>query len=111
MNPGEVLYNIGQDMDLTPKLKMVNNMNFVQFATTNVLEQFLFAGHIHHSIGTEPSSGFEYRPFLNDAVVLVTGVAVLLPGMGFRDIYSNFGNRSTRRSPASPRWCSRSDAG
>ena len=58
-----------------------------------VCQQFLFAGHIHHSIGTEPSSGFEYRPFLNDAVVLVTGVAALLPGLGFRDIYSNFGNR------------------
>jgi hypothetical protein len=93
VNPGEVLFNIGQDMDLTPKLKMVNNINFVQFAQTNVLQQFLFAGHIHHSIGTEPSSGFEYRPFLNDAVVLVTGVAALLPGLGFRDIYSNFGNR------------------
>jgi hypothetical protein len=93
VNPGEVLFNIGQDMDLTPKLKMVNNMNFMQFAQTNVLSQFLYAGHIHHSIGAEPSSGFEYRPFLNDAVVIVSGVAVLLPGMGFRDIYSNFGQR------------------
>jgi hypothetical protein len=91
VNPGEILFNIGQDMDLTPKLKMVNNINFMQFATTNVLEQFLFAGHIHHTIGVEPSTGFEYRPFLNDAVVLVTGVAALLPGLGFRDIYSNLG--------------------
>jgi len=93
VNPGEILFNVGQDMDLTPKLKMVNNLNFTQFAQTNVLKQFLFAGHIHHTIGVEPSSGFEYRPFLNDAVVVVTGVAALLPGMGFRDIYSNFGNR------------------
>jgi hypothetical protein len=93
VNPGEILFNIGQDMDITPKLKMVNNINFMQFAQTNVLEQFLYAGHIHHTIGAEPSSGFEYRPFLNDAVVVVTGVAALLPGMGFRDIYSNFGQR------------------
>jgi hypothetical protein len=93
VNPGEVLFNIGQDMDITPKFKIVNNMNFVQFAQTNVLEQFLFAAHIHHTIGIEPSTGFEYRPFLNDAVVLVSGVAALLPGMGFRDIYSNFGQR------------------
>ncbi len=34
-----------------------------------------------------------YRPFLNDATVIVVGVAALLPGMGFRDIYSNFGQR------------------
>jgi hypothetical protein len=93
VNPGEVLFNIGQDMDLTPKLKMVNNLNFTQFAQTNVLSQFLYAGHIHHTIGAEPSTGFEYRPFLNDAVVIVAGAAVLLPGMGFRDIYSNFGQR------------------
>ncbi len=93
VNPGEVLFNIGQDMDITPKLKMVNNLNFIQFAQTNVLQQFLFAGHIHHSIGAEPSAGFEYRPFLNDAAVVVAGVTVLLPGLGFRDIYSNFGQR------------------
>ena len=93
VNPGELLFNIGQDMELTPKLKMVNNINFVQFAQTNVLSQFLYAGHIHHTIGAEPSSGFEYRPFLNDATVIVAGVAALLPGMGFRDIYSNFGQR------------------
>ncbi len=93
VNPGEVLFNIGQDMDITPKLKMVNNLNFIQFAQTNVLQQFLFAGHIHHTIGAEPSSGFVYRPFLNDATILVVGVSALLPGMGFRDIYSNFGQR------------------
>jgi hypothetical protein len=93
VNPGEVLFNIGQDMDITPKFKVINNINFVQFAQTNVLRQFLFAGHIHHTIGAEPSSGFEYRPFLNDAVVVVAGAVALLPGMGFRDIYSNFGQR------------------
>ena len=93
VNPGEILFNLGQDMDITPKLKMVNNINFVQFAQTNVLSQFLYAGHIHHDIGAEPSSGFEYRPFLNDAAVMVVGVTALLPGLGFRDIYSNFGQR------------------
>lgn len=93
VNPGEVLFNLGQDMDITPKLRMVNNINFVQFQQVQVLQQFLFAGHIHHTIGVEPSSGFEYRPFLNDAAVVVVGVTALLPGMGFRDIYSNFGQR------------------
>ena len=93
VNPGEVLFNIGQEMDLTPKLKMINNMNFLQFQQTNVLKQFLYAGRIHRGIGVDVSSGFEYRPFLNDAAVLVAGANVLLPGLGFRDIYSNFGQR------------------
>ncbi|WP_435009826.1 hypothetical protein P12x_001061 [Tundrisphaera lichenicola] len=93
VNPGQVLFNVGQEMDITPKLKMVNNMNFLQFQQVNVLKQFLYAGRIHHGIGLDISSGFEYRPFLNDAAVVVAGVNTLLPGLGFRDIYSNFGRR------------------
>ena len=93
VNPGLLLFNLGQDMDLTPKLKMVNNMNFKWFETTNVLQQFLFDGRIHRGIGTDLSSGFVYRPFLSDNVIVVTGFQTLLPSLGFRDLYSNDGRR------------------
>ena len=89
VNPGLLLFNLGQDMDLTPKLKMINNMNFKWFESTNVLQQFLFAGNIHRGIGVDLSSGFEYRPFLSDNVVGIAGVQTLLPGLGFLDLYSN----------------------
>jgi hypothetical protein len=93
VNPGLLLYNVGQDMDITPKLKMVNNVNFEWFDATNVLEQYLFAAHIHRGIGADLSSGFVYRPLVSDNVIIVAGTTLLLPGLGFRDVYSNFGSR------------------
>jgi hypothetical protein len=89
VNPGLWLGNFGVDMDLTPKLKMVNNANLLWFDETEVLDQFLFQEHIHHFIGTDLSSGFEYRPLLSNNIVMKFGVSMLLPGRGFRDIYNN----------------------
>jgi hypothetical protein len=80
-----LLFNV--DFELTPKLRMINNVNFMWFDETTVLEQFTFDGHIHHFIGVDPSVGFEYRPLLNNNVILTAGVSALLPGQGFRDLY------------------------
>ena len=44
VNPGLQLFNVGMDMDLTPKLRMINNANFLFFDKTNSLETFLFDG-------------------------------------------------------------------
>src|SRR5262249_29760616 len=87
VNPGLLLVNFGLDMDLTPKWKMINNINLLWFDETHVLEQFTFDGHIHHFIGVDPSMGFEYRPFLNNNVIMTFGISALLPGEGFRDLY------------------------
>jgi hypothetical protein len=89
VNPGLFLLNFGIDMDLTPKLKMINNVNFLWFDETAVLEQFLFQEKIHHFIGTDLSSGFEFRPLLSNNVIARLGLASLIPGRGFSDIYSN----------------------
>src|SRR5207253_1718527 len=40
VNPGLVLFNGGVDVDITPKLKMINNANFLMFDKTAVLETF-----------------------------------------------------------------------
>ncbi len=55
-----------------------------------MLEQFLYQGHINRFIGTDLSTGFDYRPLLSENVSFIGGVSVLLPGQGFRDIYDNF---------------------
>ena len=89
VNPGLFLFNIGADFDLTPKLRMITNVNFLWFDKTNVLEQFLFQGNIDRFIGVDPSIGFEYRPFLSNNVIALFGVSALLPGRGFRDLYDN----------------------
>jgi hypothetical protein len=93
VNPGLLLYNLGVDLDITPKLKMINNCNFMWFESTNVIEQYIYAAGINNFIGTDLSTGFEYRPFLNNNAILTAGVATLVPGSGFKGLYNNpFGN-------------------
>jgi hypothetical protein len=87
VNPGLILINLGIDFDLTPKLKMVNNCNFLWFDTTAPLRTLLFDGAIATNIGTDLSMGFEYRPLLSNNIIFLIGVSTLLPGSGFRDIY------------------------
>ena len=88
VNPGLFLGNFGVDYDITPKLRFINNCNFLWFDKTGVLEQFIFQKHVGHRIGTDLSTGMEYRPFLNNNVVIVGGVSGLIPGGGFKDLYS-----------------------
>jgi hypothetical protein len=94
VNPGLILPTIGADFDITPKLKLITNANVLIFDTTNVLEHFLFQGHIDRMIGTDLSVGLEYHPLLSENVVFMAGVSGLVPGQGFRDIYNNFSDRT-----------------
>jgi hypothetical protein len=87
VNPGLLLLNFGVDLELTPKLRMVNNVNFLWFDETGVLEQFTFDGNIHDFIGVDLSTGLEYRPLLSNNVIVTLGLSALLPGRGFRDLY------------------------
>ena len=90
VNPGVLLPTIGVDFDLTPRLKMINNFNLVWFDKTNVLEQFLYDGHVDRFVGADLGWGLEYRPLLNENFFLVGGVQVLIPGLGFQNLYRNF---------------------
>ncbi len=89
VNPGLYLANLGFDVELTPKLKWINNANFLWFDEVAVLRQFLFQDTIHRFIGTDLSTGVEYRPLLSNNVILRSGISTLLPGSGFKDIYDN----------------------
>jgi hypothetical protein len=90
VNPGLELYNLGIDFDLTPKLRLINNANFLTFDNTSTLETFVFQANIHRSIGTDLSTGVEYRPLLNNNVILTGGVSALIPSLGLQDIYNSF---------------------
>src|SRR5262249_48804641 len=46
VNPGLWLVNLGLDLEVTPKLRVINNANFMWFDKTNVLETFLFQDNI-----------------------------------------------------------------
>jgi hypothetical protein len=87
MNPGLMLANFGMDFQVTTKARVFTNANYLWFDKTQVLEQFVFQSHISREIGTDLSVGVEYRPFLNDNVILLGGYAALIPGSGFDDLY------------------------
>jgi len=93
VNPGLWLVNAGIDFELTPKLRMLNNVNFLWFDETESLQTFLFQDRIHSYIGADLNTGFEYRPLLNNNIILTAGVSTLLPGNGFQDLYRRFTDR------------------
>jgi hypothetical protein len=87
VNPGILLFNAGFDAKVTPKLKSTINVNWAQF-NRQALEALLFQSHIQPGIGVDTGLGLQYRPLLNDNIVLTGGFGVLAPGAGFNDIYS-----------------------
>ncbi|MEM7482973.1 MAG: hypothetical protein AAF481_17495 [Acidobacteriota bacterium] len=89
VNPGLVLGSAGLDLELTPELKAIVTANYLRFDTTETLELLLFQAPIDEEIGWDLSVGARWRPFLNNNVVLLTGVAAFLPGQGFEDIYES----------------------
>jgi hypothetical protein len=89
VNPGLELINFGMDFAVTPKLRLISNVNLLWFDSTNVLEQFVFQDNIHRHIGTDLSLGAEYRPYLNNNCIIDGGIAGLIPGQGFHDLYDN----------------------
>lgn len=88
VNPGLHLVNFGMDAEVTPKLRTIANVNFLWFDQTEALEQFVFQGGIHNFIGADLSFGAEYRPRLNNNIVIVGGVSALVPGRAFQDLFT-----------------------
>lgn len=87
VSPGLSLINAGIDVDITPKLKIVSNANYMWFNSTHVLEIFTFQDKIDPEVGTDISIGVEYRPFLNDNVMFIAGFSTFIPGKGFNDLF------------------------
>ncbi|HUR53730.1 MAG TPA: hypothetical protein VMZ71_06345 [Gemmataceae bacterium] len=88
VNPGLFLVNAGADFEVTPRFRSVNNVNFLFFDKTNSLEVFTFQDKIDRDIGVDLSTGFEWRPYLNNNVILIGGLSSLIPGGGFRQLYN-----------------------
>jgi hypothetical protein len=89
VNPGIWIYNLGVDAEVTQTLKAVFNANYLRFDRTESLEYVLFDPRIRHEIGYDLSLGVIYRPFLINNVTFTFGGNVLLPGRGFKDIFTN----------------------
>ena len=96
VNPGLHLFNIGVDADITPRTKLIGNVNFLWFEHPEVLETFVFQSGIDDEIGTDLSLGVEFRPLHNNNLIIVGGVSGLIPGDGFRDIYAKLDGETDR---------------
>lgn len=88
VNPGLLLANVGYDAELTPKLRMVLNANYLRFVTTAPLTQFVNQT-IRNDIGLDYGLGFLYRPFLNNNAIFQFGVTALTPLQGFVDLFES----------------------
>ena len=86
-NPGIQLGGLGADFDLLPQLRVSVNANHLAFDRTAVLEVARNQGNIDREIGWDLSTALNWRPFMQQNIVLRLSGAVLLPGEGFRELY------------------------
>ncbi len=88
VNPGLMLFNLGADFNLTPKLRAFANANYLRFDRTEPLELLLFQRPIDHGIGTDFGVGVEYRPPLTENIVVRGGASALVPSEGLKQLYN-----------------------
>ncbi len=92
VNPGVFIYGLGAEFDLTPKLRTFFNANYIRLADTAPVETALQTAGIDPEIGFDLSLGLQYRPLLTDNIIISAGFGTLIPGRGFRQIYTNGNN-------------------
>lgn len=91
INPGIFIYNAGLDIDVTQRAKVILNANYMRFDKTESLKYVLFQPQVRKDIGFDYSVGLAYRPLLINNVTFTFGAATLIPGRGFRDIFTDEG--------------------
>lgn len=89
-NPGTFLLGAGADFDLTPQWRLSGNANHLWFNNTKVLQTLRSEGSIPRDIGWDLSAAAVWRPNANQNIVFRLSGAVLVPGAGFRDLFTNF---------------------
>ena len=88
-NPGLGLIGVGGDFDLTPEFRLSANANHLWFATTATLQALRSEGSIPPDIGWDLSTAAIWRPRANQNIVGRLSVAALLPGGGFKDLFTD----------------------
>ncbi len=86
-NPGIGLLGVGMDMEILPELSFSMNANYLQFATTEVLEVARQQANIDQEIGLDLSAALIWRPLNSQNVVLRMSYARLFAGKGFEQLF------------------------
>ncbi|MFN0280291.1 MAG: carboxypeptidase-like regulatory domain-containing protein [Pyrinomonadaceae bacterium] len=100
VNPGIQIFNLGMDVEITQTVKAVLNANYLRFDRTESLEYVLLQPRVRHEIGGDFSLGVIYRPLLINNITFTFGGNMLLPGKGFKDIFTD-----TARNCPIPAFC------
>lgn len=93
VNPGLILLGGGLDLDLTPEIRMVANLNHLWFDDTDVLGVLRQQRPPADDIGWDASFGFQYRPFFSQNIVINASYATLFAGDGYKDLFGTQGGR------------------
>ncbi len=89
INPGVLLLGVGADVDVLPELRISYNANHLSFNNTEILQLLREQGNIHKDIGWDLSTTANWRPFDTQNVIYRMSGAVLVPGQGFKDLFSS----------------------
>lgn len=88
-NPGLHLFGIGADFDVKPGLRVISNLNYLEFDNLSSLAVLRNQRFSSIKIGVDASVGVQYRPYFTQNVVINASVGALFPGRGLREIYGN----------------------
>jgi hypothetical protein len=88
-NPGLRLVGLGADLDVTPRLRLIGNLNYLAFDDMAVLAALRNRTFTSKAIGTDISLGMQYRPAATQNLVFNASVAALLPGQGLKELYGD----------------------
>ena len=88
-NPGLHLLGIGADADISPRMRVIGNVNYLEFDNLSSLAVLRNQKLSSTKIGVDVSVGVQYRPYFTQNVVLNASFAALLPGRGLRELYGN----------------------
>ncbi len=89
VNPGLLLLGAAVDVEITPKARAQFGSNYLLFQETDPLETYLELGGIDKDLGAEVFLGIQYRPYLNNNMILTLAGSAFQPGEGFARIYED----------------------
>ena len=78
VNPGTIIVGTGLDADLTPKLRMQFNANYIRMVNPDVVKTVLFTNNVDRELGYDISLGFTYRPTLTNNIIINAGLGVMV---------------------------------
>ena len=89
VNPGTMLLGVGTDFDITPRLRLSTNVSHIWMENTTVIQRLRQQGTVRRDIGWDLSAAIVYRPLAIQNIVFRLSGALLQPGQGFRDLFTD----------------------